>query len=468
MDPVASADLEIRRAIREGIDGFDIDAWAGGDVCKHTLDTLFQAAEAGKYPFQITICIDPWCLGGGKGQAAGYASAIKYLLDKHGTSPNLARRDGKPLIFTYQGQGLGAGNPEVKPLVDEAGYASLIEAYKKLETEVGQPLYFYFDISELFLGAHTPPDQIVLGGAKSFNNYFGAIGGFADFDAPMRNPEFMAKLAAVVHSGSAEWAPPVWYQYNNWAGHVEQVLGTDKLRSTWQRAREQNATLLQFATWNDYGEHTTLAPTTASYYGIGDLNRYFADWWKTGHEPQLSDDRMYVSYKCAVPGSKAFPFINSGGTTPGNITSHHHPQRTRERSNCRDATRTANRSNMTLPRDFSSKTYPLTKEAPSLSSSPGTARWRNGWKVTKRSRTARSAPKTSCNAPRPSTRDTGARISPASPFPSNLITATTTRTVCQIGLRCTGLVSGWISAPIPWPIPMRTRAMLEKRICNPI
>ena len=40
-----SADLEIRRALRGGIDGFAIDAWAGGDGAKAVCDALFQVAE---------------------------------------------------------------------------------------------------------------------------------------------------------------------------------------------------------------------------------------------------------------------------------------------------------------------------------------------------------------------------------------------------------------------------------------
>ena len=56
---VESADLEIRRAIRGGIDGFALDAWAGNDEAKATLDALFQAAELGKYDFYITITLDP-------------------------------------------------------------------------------------------------------------------------------------------------------------------------------------------------------------------------------------------------------------------------------------------------------------------------------------------------------------------------------------------------------------------------
>ncbi len=50
-----SADLEIRRALRIGIDGFAVDAWAGGDVARGVLDALFKVAEEKDYPFELTI-----------------------------------------------------------------------------------------------------------------------------------------------------------------------------------------------------------------------------------------------------------------------------------------------------------------------------------------------------------------------------------------------------------------------------
>ena len=52
-----SADLEIRRALRGGIDGFAIDAWAGGQGAKDVLDALLQVARDKDYPFEITICL---------------------------------------------------------------------------------------------------------------------------------------------------------------------------------------------------------------------------------------------------------------------------------------------------------------------------------------------------------------------------------------------------------------------------
>ena len=97
-----SADLEIRRALRGGIDGFAIDAWAGGDGAKAVCDALFKVAEQKNYPFEITICLDA-----GVQDNAGLAASIRYLLDKHGSSPKLARRDGKPLIFGYLSSFIG-------------------------------------------------------------------------------------------------------------------------------------------------------------------------------------------------------------------------------------------------------------------------------------------------------------------------------------------------------------------------
>jgi hypothetical protein len=40
-----SADLDIRRAMRAGIDGFAVDAWAGGQGAKDVFDTLLKVAR---------------------------------------------------------------------------------------------------------------------------------------------------------------------------------------------------------------------------------------------------------------------------------------------------------------------------------------------------------------------------------------------------------------------------------------
>ena len=44
--------------MRAGIDGFAIDAWAGGDNAEKVFSALIKVAEEKDYPFEITICLD--------------------------------------------------------------------------------------------------------------------------------------------------------------------------------------------------------------------------------------------------------------------------------------------------------------------------------------------------------------------------------------------------------------------------
>ena len=79
-----SAELEIRRAMRGGIDGFAIDAWAGGNNAKKTINDLLKAAEKMKLPFYLTICMDPACHPRNPNDPGNrideYAKSVKWLL----------------------------------------------------------------------------------------------------------------------------------------------------------------------------------------------------------------------------------------------------------------------------------------------------------------------------------------------------------------------------------------------------
>jgi len=316
LNGVEAADIEIRRAIRAGINGFAIDTWAGGQSAKDSLNNLFAAAEAGQYPFEVTICIDPWSMPGGS-RFEAYKEAVNYMLEKHRKSPNLARRDGKPLIFTYQGQGIAAG-AKIPSLATPEGQDALIGLYKQVEEAAGEPLYFYFDFSELLQGAKAIPkkssSKTILEAAPKLAGYFGAIGNFIDLNTVTRSKELMQGMSEAVRANGAEWAPAVWYQYHNIGWHTEGgVFGISKLRETWERAINQNATLIQFATWNDYGEHTSLAPTRATNYGMEGVNRYFSDWWKSGKPPEIKEDQIFIFYRPSI-GGKAFPFSGGGGS----------------------------------------------------------------------------------------------------------------------------------------------------------
>lgn len=319
LTPEQSADLDICRAVRAGFDGFAIDAWAGHQA-KEVLAALFKVAEEKDYPFEITICMDPNCHAAytrgenPRGLITGYTESIKYLLDTHGSNPKLARRDGKPLIFGYHSRGLGRAMRPKDALADPANWDGLIDCYKHVEKNVGRPLFFHFCMGAFFYGCDLrklpgsrPPHQPAVWMVKSSEKmaeYFPAIGAFIDRDF---YPE-LGDMARVVRAKGAEWSQPLWHQYQNMTGSLMVESGTDKLRDRWQKARDTGSTLLQYVTWNDYGEATDTAPNTNARYTILDLNAYFIHWWKHGEPPVPDHDKVYLISRHYPAGVKTFPF----------------------------------------------------------------------------------------------------------------------------------------------------------------
>jgi hypothetical protein len=335
LSSVESADLEIRRALRGGIDGFAVDTWAGGESAKQTLDALFAAAQAGQHKFAITICLDPACLEAKPSKSANAVAAIKYLLDRHGDSPNLARRDGRPLIFGYMSGILAAscaaetlkGTPgwenrsgyraeEIRCKPD--GWRGMLDGYNEFEKQVGQPLFFHICMGSFFHagqglqkadGSPGKPGDLIQATAFAAGR-FRAVGEFLA-DGP---PDQFDDMARVTREAGAEWCEPMHYQYINWGGRFWTPKGTEMLRERWERARAHDSTLIQFATWNDYTEHTNLAPCYNTRYAILDLNRYFIDWWKTGKPPVPTKDKLYVFFRKYPDNAAVFPFK---AATPG-------------------------------------------------------------------------------------------------------------------------------------------------------
>ena len=315
-----SADLEIRRALRAGIDGFAIDAWAGRDDAKKVFSALIEVAEQKDYPFEVTICLDA-----GIQSNLGLSDSIGWMLDNHGDSPKLARRDGKPLIFGYlsvfPGFRYGAqvlkekeenrdkdtdllfADPWLRTTPD--GWALMAKAHEQMERESGQELYWHYGMGAFF---HRVPNNLhdadKLAEAAGFMaERFDAVGEF------LGGGEVHDRMAAAVRAKGAEWSQPLFFQYENigWGGN-RIGNGTDILRRCWSDARRNGSTLIQFVTWNDYTENTCLAPAYETRYTIMDLNRHFIDWWKTGQPPTSDHDKIYLVYRKYPQGAKFYPF----------------------------------------------------------------------------------------------------------------------------------------------------------------
>ena len=311
-----SAELEIKRAMRIGIDGFAVDAWAGRDDAKRSLSALFAAAEALDAPFYLTICLDPNCHRPTEpdGLLSAYEQSLRWLLEKHGDSPKLAKRDGKPLIFGYHSRGLGRDKRAKDALKAPAEWDKLAGLYRELERRLGQEFYFHFGLGAFFYGVDLrelrgsrPPHQPgpwMVKASRRMAEHFPAVGAFIDRDM---YPELPA-MAEAVKTAGAEWSQPLWHQYQNMTGSLMVEPGTDMLRDRWRLARENGSTLIQYVTWNDYGEATNIGPCYRNRYAVYDLTGYFIRWWKDGKPPEIDRDRIYLFYRNYPKGAKTFPF----------------------------------------------------------------------------------------------------------------------------------------------------------------
>ncbi len=328
-----AAEIEIRRAIRMGIDGFTFDAWAGGSEAMALFELMMDICEKKDLPFELTITPDSTCLNPDMPEFAPYPGdvyrkAVKWLLDRHGDSPKLARRNGKPLILAYGAQwpwvgylwevasanlGPDKAKEDYQREVDRLrtcpeGWKLMREAYRRIEKDVGAELAWEMDlVPGLFgHGIATWPEgtnavDATIGAAKEISGDFEVIGQFL-------GDEHSPRVAAAAVSGGSEWSGSPFLQYENYGNFILAGPGTDWLRGGWQQARELPATLIQLITWNDYHETTNVAPGINSRYGYSEFTGEMIRWWKTGREPSSDRDKVFIFSHKYVTGSPTFPF----------------------------------------------------------------------------------------------------------------------------------------------------------------
>ncbi len=316
LTPEESADLDIRRALRIGIDGFAVDAWAGDDGAKKVFDTLIKVAEEKDYPFEITVCLDPTCGGSPVG-------TVKEILAKHGKSPKLARRDGKPLIFGYMSWCYGVGElwtavdenlPEAerKARVErlrasELGWHLMGQTFAKAAEQVGEPIFYHVCMTYFF---HEVDKALIKPGmltraAGVIAQHVGAVGAFGGLGYGDRTED----VARAVQAAGADWGGlGGMHQKENIPFEVYIPKGTEWLRGMWGETRRDDASLLQLITWNDYTENTNIAPGYNTRYTIYDLTGHYIAWWRAGQEPVPDRDRVYLTYAKYPKDAKAWPF----------------------------------------------------------------------------------------------------------------------------------------------------------------
>jgi hypothetical protein len=318
-----AAELEIKRAMRIGLDGFTFDAWAGSKSARDLLDAMFTVCETQDLPFELTITLDTASLNVTDPDIAAYpgntwTKTLNWLIDRHGTSPKLARRNGKVLIMGYQsiwpGQAAiadyvnaempGATSSEKTARRNQLrttpeGWQMIVDTYAAMETFVGVPIYWEFCLNQFFVGTTGAPPLATA--ASWLADHFPAFG---LFEWVTNTPT----IAAAVIAKGAEWSHPMKLQYENYGYYQSASTGLNWLRGDWNYAKNLPSTLLQHITWNDYHENTQLSPSYNQRYAYYDLTKHFIEEWKNGTAPASATDKVYIFSHKYAHNTPMFPF----------------------------------------------------------------------------------------------------------------------------------------------------------------
>ena len=269
---------EVRQAAAAGLDGFTLDVLqVEGDPDVRVWENarlLLRAAEAVDPAFRVMLMPD---LSG--------SLADKSPEQLAGAMATLAR---SPAAFR-----LPDGRLVVAPFKAEAHDPPWWEAFRSvMRTEHGLEVA----LVPVFVG-----DERELGPRFAAVSY-----GLSRWGA--RNPEWNdprddtadGPLARVARMRDLRplWMQPVSVQdARPNQGIFDEAENTTNLRLTWQVARESGAQWVQVPTWNDYTESTHIAPSVDHGWTFLDLMSFYLTWFKTGEEPEVVRDAVYVTHR---------------------------------------------------------------------------------------------------------------------------------------------------------------------------
>ncbi len=133
--------------------------------------------------------------------------------------------------------------------------------------------------------------------------------------------------AARAHRLGKVWMAPVAFQdARPRSGLYDEAGNTETLRAMWGQAISQGADYVQMVTWNDYSESTQFAPSMAHGDVLLDINKYYAEWFRSGRRPRITADHLFVTHRTMLVDAPVLSGITNmapnlgGATTPARDT----------------------------------------------------------------------------------------------------------------------------------------------------
>ena len=263
---------EVRTAIARGITGFTFDSLSASDGTDSDspLHLMLAAAHAVDSRFKIVVMPDIAVLGSD-------SDAVVEIIASVASSPAAYHlSDGRLVVSAFDA---GLNSP--------SWWQSVINRL----TSQGIHIAFV----PTFLGWPATGDAFA-----AFSYGFGDWGAatVAGADALFNDPEIIHKTYNKIFMmpvDPQQYRPKdfLFWESGNSAAY----------RAAWTNSIQGDADWIQLVTWNDFSESAAIAPITDATLqrnigtGFYNLTGYYAGWFLTGQQPQITHDVLYYFYR---------------------------------------------------------------------------------------------------------------------------------------------------------------------------
>jgi len=286
---------EINQAMAAGIDGFivNISSYTTDDHWKLLLDTLSGVNESSS-GFKIVLMPDMVTMN--KHSATELAGIIAQVAN----DPALYRlSDGSVVISPFSSDFNSQANAP-NPLTYWPLFISTLKNN--------------YNVKVAFV-----PTWV--SGNLTYQNWASFSYGYSSFGSHSPIPSYLSAAKTVTdtsHNQGKIWMQPVSVQdYRARSGSYYEAGNTELLRTSWQAANN-GADWIQYVTWNDYGENSNMAPSNASSWNALDISAYYLAKFKTGIEPTIKRDTMYLTHRKQPYSAKGSgPMTSNAGLRSG-------------------------------------------------------------------------------------------------------------------------------------------------------
>ena len=303
---------DIRDAQSVGIDGFALNSGDWNQNYKDNTKNIFQAALELGTDFKLFLSPDGCC--------GMQPNKIIEMITGYINHPNYFKFNNRPFLSGW----ITGNTPKFRDFYQMA----ILDPLKKQGYDV------YFVPFMYPRGFPSTP-----GYEKYLEDYSGVWKGFMDgyfyFGGPGL-PEYSApsllnsgeSCAKVFHDSSLTYMAPVTPYYwgekqTNDGRRYFEFHGGEGIEKQWMSIIEkQKPEWVELVTWNDWGEGTYFSPMDdinkywpfaghkelgfyKTHKGFADLNKYYIEWYKSGIQPAITEDKMYFFYRTQPKDSLA-------------------------------------------------------------------------------------------------------------------------------------------------------------------